>query len=556
MTKISLRGSYDATSSCGRLVVLTLAFIFGAATQAIQAQGALAQLPPMGWNDWAHYRCGFTAETVLANANALVKTGLSARGYDTVTIDDCWMQKTRDNNGDLQADPQRFPQGIKAVADAVHALGLKFGIYEDAGYNTCAGYAGSGEPDGGGRDHFQQDARLFASWGVDYLKLDGCNLYVPRDASKAAAYQKAYATQSEALKEAGRPIVFSESAPAYFIDEPEWYDVLKWVRDYGNLWREGWDIEVFKSEAPDASRFHSVLWNYAYNLPLGRFQKPGDWDDSDFIIGGDHGMTLAESRSQMSLWAMMSAPLILSSDIGSLSTDAIAVLGNARVIAIDQDVLGRMATLVRRTEVMDLLFKPLSGGDYAVAVLNRGPDVMRANIASVDLGFDANCHFDSEDLWSGSRRAGVSSLHAEIASHDTAIWRVHPDTSCGTPKRSGAITMIVAHSRHDIDSYSRCLSSSGSVGGCKGASDESWTVAGNGALISGGRCLSADKSAVSMRPCTHGSAQRWKYNLSGNLINAADGRCLSTGAVNGKQGSLNIRACGHNQPDQIWSLPN
>ena len=171
-------------------ILLTLLLLFvGAMTiscrAAAQTSGRrLAATPPMGWNDWAHYQCGFTAQTILDNARALVKTGLAAHGYNTVTIDDCWMQKDRDAHGNLQPDPQRFPQGMKPVAEAIHALGLKFGIYEDAGYETCGGYAGSGVPNGGGKDHFLQDARLFASWGVDYLKLDGCNLYVPAEEAR------------------------------------------------------------------------------------------------------------------------------------------------------------------------------------------------------------------------------------------------------------------------------------------------------------------------------------------------------------------------------------
>jgi len=158
------------------LAVLCLA-CFSLADQAAQAQ-PLAATPPMGWNDWAHYQCNFTARTILDNARELVKTGLATRGYDTVTIDDCWMLKTRDAAGNLQPDPERFPHGMKPVVEAVHALGLKFGIYEDAGYATCGGFAGSGQPKGGGKAHFLQDARLFASWGVDYLKLDGCNVVV------------------------------------------------------------------------------------------------------------------------------------------------------------------------------------------------------------------------------------------------------------------------------------------------------------------------------------------------------------------------------------------
>ncbi len=170
----------------------------------------------MGWNDWAHYQCNFNSQTILSNAKALVKTGLAARGYNTVTIDDCWMQKNRDASGNLQIDRTRFPQGVKPVGDAIHALGLKFGIYEDAGYATCGKFAGSGVPKGGGNDHFLQDAKLFASWGVDYLKLDGCNVYVPKGESMDGAYRKAYAAQHAALNAVGRPIVFSESAPAYF----------------------------------------------------------------------------------------------------------------------------------------------------------------------------------------------------------------------------------------------------------------------------------------------------------------------------------------------------
>ena len=148
---------------CNRLssmtpAILTLILAWGVMIPgfAFAANGPrmLAATPPMGWNDWAHYQCGFTAQTILANAKALVRTGLAADGYDTVTIDDCWMQKNRDAEGNLQANPDRFPHGMKPVVQAIHRMGLKFGIYEDAGYATCGGFAGSGEPNGGGKDHF------------------------------------------------------------------------------------------------------------------------------------------------------------------------------------------------------------------------------------------------------------------------------------------------------------------------------------------------------------------------------------------------------------------
>jgi alpha-galactosidase len=563
------RSSGRLVASCrGRLpsVILCLLFLTvfcGAPVLGIGAPAGsmnpLASTPPMGWNDWAHYQCGYTAQTILDNARALVSTGLAARGYNTVTIDDCWMQKDRDARGDLQADPQRFPHGMKPVAGAIHKLGLKFGIYEDAGYATCGGWAGSGQPKGGGKDHFLQDARLFAFWGVDHLKLDGCNVYVPPGESKDEAYDKAYAAEHAALETVGRPIVFSESAPAYFQGTSEWYDVLSWVGHYGQLWREGSDMANYHAKDPDAARFHSVLWNYSYNLPLGRFQKPGNWNDADFIIGGDSGLSLAESRSQLALWSMMSAPLILSSDVAKLSPQAIAILGDKAVIAVDQDPLGRMATLVRRTPQMDLLFKPLSGGDDAIAVLNRGGAALGVNLRPADFGFVANsaCRLDAQDLWNGKRQSEISALEAEIAPHDTAIWRIHPSAQCGRPARTGAIivTANVRH-HHSIDGYTRCMAASGRVEACAGTAAERWTVTSSGALRSGDRCLAAAKGKPAMEACRPAIAQHWRYTLKGNLISAREHQCLSAVGPEGAPQSLQMQPCGHNMPNQIWSLPN
>lgn len=513
----------------------------------------LAATPPMGWNDWAHYQCHFTAQTILENARELVKTGLAARGYNTVTIDDCWMLKTRNRQGNLQPDPARFPDGMKPVVEAIHALGLKFGIYEDAGYATCGGFAGSGQPQSGGPAHFFQDAKLFATWGVDYLKLDGCNVVAAKGESQNQAYRKAYREEWNALKRAGRPIVFSESAPAYFQGSPAWYDVLTWVRYYGQLWREGSDIATFNRRHPDRPRFASVLWNYAYNLPLGRFQKPGNWNDADFIIGGDSGLTLPQTRSQLALWSMMSAPLILSSDLSHLSPAAIAILGNQSVLAIDQDPLGRMATLIRRTPTEDVLLKPLHNGDYAVAVLNRGTAPLHSELHPSDFGFGARaCRFNARDLWTGSEHSSASTLRATVAADDTAIWRIRPSASCGTPSRTGTIVRIVPAARHHYESYTRCLARSGQVEACKGTAVETWTVTPSGELQSGGKCLSAGGGQVLLTGCHSSAQQRWYYTLAGNLINRSDRLCL-TGRLTG---ALTLQHCGHNLASQIWALPS
>lgn len=524
------------------------------------ASPRLSATPPMGWNDWAHYQCGFTADTILANAKALVSTGLAADGYDTVTIDDCWMQKERDNKGDLQVDPGRFPNGMKPVADEIHKLGLKFGIYEDAGYETCGKFAGSGEVKGGGRNYFEQDARLFASWGVDYLKLDGCNLYVPPGSTKEAVYRKAYRQEHDALRKVGRPVVFSESAPAYFQGTPTWYSVLNWIGDYGQLWREGTDVEIRRVSQPDRPRFNSVLWNYSYNLPLGRFQHPGNWNDADFIIGGDTGMTPAETRSQMALWSMMSAPLILSSNLSKLSKESLAVLGNKRIIAIDQDRLGKMATLVSRSQTTDVLWKPLTSGG-AVAVLNHGDSPIQVTVSPSQLGFKpgTGCRLQAENLWDGSTQPAVASLMASIAPHDTAIWRVHPSSACGRPARVGAITMennteMNYHQPYQWAQYTRCLTSSGNLETCTGAAAERWKVTGRGTIESGGQCLSVNGGKPAVGHCKEGPAAQWHYTRLGELVNQGDHQCLTAGSGSGAP--LAMQPCGSAVAAQIWSLPN
>ena len=529
-------------------------FLIFSVVDAGAAEGT-APTPPMGWNDWAHYQCNFTAQTIVENAQALVKTGLAARGYNTVTIDDCWMRRDRDAQGDLQPDPQRFPQGMRAVADAVHALGLKFGIYEDAGYLTCGKFAGSGVPNGGGKDHFLADAKLFASWGVDYLKLDGCNLYIPKSQTMNQAYEVAYKAQRDALRQVDRPIVFSESAPAYFVGDPDWYDVLSWVRSYGQLWREGDDIGNYDAKDPNHPRFDSVLWNYSYHLPIGRFQTPNNWNDADFIIGGDPGLSTAETRSQLALWSMMASPLILSSDVASLSPQSLSILGNQDVIAVDQDALGKAANLLRRGAELDVLIKPLSSGAYAVAVFNHGGGPATADLRPTDLGFSGSpCTLQVQDLWTGKAISQSAGLSAQLASHDTAIWKVTPASDCGTAERQGTITRIIPEGPDATQTpweYTRCLSATAKAEKCTGKPNETWQVLEDGRLRSGDRCLAASGYQVETAACGTAASSYWRYDILGRLINRETGLCLTGGSY----GDLSLTKCEHNPPSQIWSLP-
>lgn len=539
--------------------ILVLATILAPRALATPPRGgagaALTVPPPMGWNDWAHYQCRVDARVVLANARALVKTGLAARGYKLVVVDDCWMRKHRNREGDLRANRRKFPAGMRALARSVRRLGLKFGIYEDAGSATCGGGAGSGTPPGGGPAHFLADARLFASWGVDYLKLDGCHVFVPPGVSPAAAYRTAYRAASRALAHVARPIIFEESAPAYFQGSPEWYDVLNWVRRYGELWRTGSDIATYDPRDPRRSRWASVMWNYDYNLELGRFQAPGRWDDPDMIIGGDPGLTRAETRSQLALWSMMSAPLILGSDVARLSAASIRILGNRAVLAVDQDPLGRMATLLERSPSEDLLIKPLVNGRYAIALLNRGSRPLRVRVHPERLGFGgAGCRLDAVDLWTGVHHRAARALVARVGVHDTVIWSVRPDRRCGPPARVGVITRIrphLARNQRTAEMYTRCLTAPGRVANCTGGASQSWRVLADGALRSGGKCLAEIGAAARLQACTASLFERWRYTILGRLVNRATRRCL-TGPVNGP---LAVERCGHNPASQIWSVP-
>jgi alpha-galactosidase len=216
-----------------------------------------------------------------------------------------------------------------------------------------------------------------------------------------------------------------------------------------------------------------------------------------------------------------------------------------------------MATLVRRNQNTDVLFKQLSGGDYAIAVLNHGASSISVELHPADFGFASNakCRLDARNLWSGRYQSATSALHASIAADDTEIWRIHPGLSCGTPTRAGAITMTVAGDHDEMQGYSLCLAASGPVEGCTGLPAEAWTVRASGALESGGRCLGIADGKPTMQSCAAGNTERWKYTLPGNLV-SADGACLSTTGQNGSQQRLTMQACGHNQPNQIWSLPN
>ena len=531
------------------IVTLLLTALAVVPTRTAAAAPPLAPTPPMGFNNWARYECNVTEAIMVRNADALVSTGLAAKGYNTVTVDDCWMTRNRDASGNLVTDTNRFPRGMRWLGDYLHGKGLKYGIYEDAGTLTCGGLAGSW-------NHFQQDANLFAGFGVDYLKLDGCNMPSVAGQTREQTYRNAYSQMATALANTGRNIVFSESAPAYFQGSSDWYTVLGWVAQYGQLWREGFDIAVHGN----TNKFNSVLGNYGYNVPLSRYAGPNHWNDPDFLITGD-GLTDDEARSQMALWAMMAAPLILSTDVAALSSTSIGIVGNTDVIAVDQDPLGVQGSLVAANGTIDTLAKPLSGGARAVAMLNRGSTTTTATTSTAAIGYlgGAGCSFTLKNLWTGATSSTTGAISAAVPPHGTAIFRVTPSSGCTASRPTGQIT----------GPGGKCVDDSGSstidgaqqiLFGCTGNPNQRWTLPGDGTIRTLGKCMTAtgtgDGALVQLFSCNGSTSQRWAYRLNGNLVNAASNKCLDAlGGGSADLTRLGVWPCGNNQANQIWSLP-
>jgi alpha-galactosidase len=356
----------------------------------------LALTPPMGFNDWNAFGCDVSEKLIKETADFFVSSGLKDAGYQYVNIDDCWSLKERGKDGKIVPDPVKFPSGIRGVADYVHGLGLKLGIYGDAGTMTCAGYPGSL-----GKEKL--DAQTFAEWGVDYLKYDNC--YNQSDGSRAD-FVRRYTAMREALDLTGRPIVYS-------ICEWGQSKPWEWAKGVGHLWRTTGDI---------SDNWPSVRSIIAANAPLASFAGPGHWNDPDMLEIGNGGMTPLEYRTHMSMWAMMAAPLIIGTDLRKATPDTLAILGNREVIAINQDSLGHQGAVV--SDVGHVVFaKPLSNGDVAVALYNPTDSVVMMGVNGKDAGLPLAPAYRLENVWSGVTTASESLIGSGVPAHGAVVYR-------------------------------------------------------------------------------------------------------------------------------------
>ncbi|MGB8298426.1 MAG: glycoside hydrolase family 27 protein [Polyangia bacterium] len=378
-----------------------------AASGGTTSTGVLAATPPMGWNSWNKFGGGITDTLVRGIADALVSTGMQAAGYQYINIDDMWQASSRDSSGNIAPDSTKFPNGMKALADYVHSKGLKLGLYSDRGTKTCAGKPGS-------YSYETKDAQTYASWGVDYLKYDNCS---PATGSNM---QTDYTTMSNALKAAGRPIVFSLCA---------WW-FYTWETPIGQLWRTTTDIKdtwaSFTANL-DANGGWSPRYSDAnYGSPgIAQYASPGHWNDPDMLEVGNGGMTDTEYQSHFSLWAIMAAPLIAGNDVRSMTDATKNILTNADVIAVDQDPLGVQGKPISTSTTLEVWSKKLSGDQtYAVVLFNRTTASAAITVTWSSLGMTSTSA-TVRDLWSQTDLGPTATQYtATVPSHGAVMLKV------------------------------------------------------------------------------------------------------------------------------------
>ncbi|WP_370745913.1 ricin-type beta-trefoil lectin domain protein [Streptomyces sp. LUP30] len=495
----------------------------------------LAQTPQMGFNDWNAYGCNVSESLIKSTAQAMHTNGMQAAGYSYVNIDDCWMTHNRDSGGRLVADPAKFPDGIKGTADYVHSLGLKLGIYEDAGTATCAGYPGS-------LGHETTDAQSFASWGVDYLKYDNCN-------NTGAPARARYTAMRDALAATGRPILYSLC---------NWGqdNVWTWGADVGNSWRTTGDI---------APTFSSMLSIFHSNVGLASYAGPGHWNDPDMLEVGNGSMTATESRSEFSLWAEMAAPLIAGTNIPSARPDTLSTLTNSRVIAVDQDPLGKQGAMVSSSGGLDVLAKPLSGGDVSVALFNETGSTATITTSAAAIGKTGASAYTLTDLWSGASSTTSGTISASVPAHGTVMYRVAGGTSGGGGADvTGALHAVGAAKCLDVPNSSRTAGTQAVIWSCNGGANQTWTHSTSGRLTvySGAdqMCLDAygnrtsPGTKVEIWQCNGQTNQQWTLNTDGTITGVQSGLCLDVADAATADGSLAELGTCNGARSQQWTL--
>ena len=539
--KMRNRASLGALAIVAPLLGVLL--LFSHTRPAAALDNGVARVPPMGWNHWNAFGCNVSETLVRQMADTIVANGMAAVGYQYVVVDDCWFDPNRDSAGNLRGHPTRFPSGMKALGDYLHGKGLKFGIYQVPTDRTCAQRVGTYPGSTGSQGHEMQDARSFASWGVDYLKYDWCSSAGSIDEQVAR-----FALMRDALAATGRPIVLSINPNSFHaITGPSrnWGDVA-------NQWRTTEDITTAWDSGNTNSFPMGVRNIVAINTLLSGYVAPGRFNDPDMLEVGNGGMTDTEMRTHFSMWAVMAAPLIAGNDLRNASAATLTILKNQALIEVNQDALGLPGVQIVNDGTRRVLAKRLSNGDVAVALFNQGNATTTVSTTAAGVGKSGNS-FSLRDLWTNAVTSTSGVISANVPAHGTVVFRLS-----GGATAAGTSLVSAASSRCLDDPMSATANGTQPIiWDCSGATNQRWSIVGN-TIRAFGKCLDAPLNAgpgaaVVLWDCNGGTNQQWSFNNNGSVSGVASGLCLDvTGNNTGNGTAVGLWTCNA-AANQRWS---
>jgi alpha-galactosidase len=362
--------------------------------------------PVMGYNTWYQFRTGITESEVVRQAELLVSSGLAAAGYQCVNLDDGWMAAERSANGELTGNAAKFPHGISWLAGRIHELGLRFGVYTAIGDRTCQSLPGSW-------GHYDQDAATFASWGVDFVKVDDCG-GLPKSTTVDLLAEH-FRQFGASLRRHNPEVVYSQELPIHQIGKPSFRAAVRASAEFAHMWRVAHDEYPLSHD----NAYPMILGHLAADLDLHPFAGPGHWNDLDMVAPGfpASGWTLADLRSQLSVWAMEASPLLISADIGALPPAALEALKNPHMIAIDQS--GEQCSTVLMNGDIEALIKPDPEGGMAVLFVNLGTGAAAGNFALSQLGI-ASAKASGHNVWTGTTTS-LSEVSVTLEAGETML---------------------------------------------------------------------------------------------------------------------------------------
>ncbi|CUM53152.1 unnamed protein product [Debaryomyces fabryi] len=408
-----------------KLVIISSLFI--GSTRAYE--NGLGLTPQMGWNSWNIYGCDINETVIIEAAEKIKELGLQDLGYEYIVMDDCYQLHGRDNSTNkIVADPEKFPNGIKHVADSIHDLGFKFGMYSSAGRYTCGGYPGS-------LNNEELDAQTFADWGIDYLKYDNC--YNEGNSGTAQISYKRYDKMAKALNATGRPIFYSLC---------QWGEdnVWNWGSTVSNSWRISGDIydhfDRYDDRCPCETYECLGLQGYMCSMtnilekavPLGQKAGTGHgWNDLDSLEVGNGGMSYDEYVSHFTLWAILKSPLVLGNDVTNMTDEDLGIIKNSQIIAINQD-LSAPAHRVWKKAVkggsLQLFASTLADKSQVVAIFNSGDNEEDTELLFEDIFVDditmKDMTYSGKELWTNETSTFQDKISTSIKTHSIKIWKL------------------------------------------------------------------------------------------------------------------------------------